>query len=87
MTKSLFSYAKCLALRLNGSLAVVRDAAPAWLAGQVARYRQGAVQTQPCGPGLFAHRTASSLSHVPTYALSFFLVLRANRSRREAPGI
>jgi len=42
---------------------------------------------QPCGPGLFARRSASSLSRVPTYALSFFLVLRANRSRREALGI
>lgn len=55
MTKSLFSYAKCLA--------------------------------QPCGAGLFVHRTASSLSRVPTYTLSFFLVLRAHGSRREALGI
>lgn len=55
MTKSLFSYAKCLAQR--------------------------------CGPGLSAQRTTSSPSRVPTYALSFFLVRRANRSRREALGL
>ena len=55
MTKSLFSYAKCLAQR--------------------------------CGPGLSARGTTSFPRRIPTYAVSFFLVLRANRSRREALGI
>ncbi len=34
-------------------------------------------------PGLFARMTASSLSRVPTYTPSIFLVLRTNTSRRE----
>jgi len=87
MSKSLLSYAKYLALCLSGCQAAVRGAAPAWLAGQAARCRLAAAQTQPCGPDLFAHKAASSLSRVRTYTPSFFLALRANSFRREALGI
>ncbi len=85
--KSLPSYAKCLALRLSGRQALVRGAAPAWLAGQAARYRLATAQAQPDGPKLFARSAASSLGRVSTYTPSFFLVLRANSFRREVLGI
>jgi hypothetical protein len=87
--ESLNSYAKCPALRLSGRQVAVRGAAPDWLSGQAARCRMTATQTQPYGPGLFAHMAASSLSRVSTstYIPSFFLALRANSSRRGVLGI
>ena len=87
MTKSLLSYSTYPALLLSGRHAAARGAAPDWLSIQAAHCRMAATQKQPEGPGLFAHRAASSLSYVSTYAPSFFLALRANSSRRGVCGI
>ena len=74
------------ALSLSGRQVVVRGAAPDWTSGQAARCRMAATQRQPFGPGLFARRPASSFGRVRTYTPSFFLGLRANRSRRGLRG-
>jgi len=87
MTQSLYSYAKYLALPLSGPLTVALGAALDWLSSQAEHDRKGAAQRQPFGPGLLARRPASSLGCVSAYTPSFFLVLRASSSRREALGI
>ena len=56
----------------------MRGAALAWLASQAARAPLVDAPWQPVGPGLFARRTASSLSCVSTYTPSFLLIRQAN---------
>ncbi len=87
MRRSLHSYAKCFALRLSGRHTAALGAALDRPSSQAEGCRVAATQTQPFGPGLFAHMPASSLSCVSTYTPSFFLGLRANSSRRGVFGI
>jgi len=68
------------ALFLFGRPVAARDGR----SSQAACRRMTANQKQSSWPNLFAHMPASSLSHVSTYAPSFFPGLRANGFRREA---
>jgi len=87
MMQSLTSYTKRLALLLSPALVAVGGEAFDRVSNRAGRGHKGRAQKQPFGPGLFARMTVSSLGRVSTYTPSFFLVMRANSSRREVLGI